>query len=490
MASKRRINYHWRLFLPIATSLCIVFGFLIFYQYHREADYRAKVFNAELDMIDSRILDAYRQDVNLRSFLSFIQQFFQGSMFEGVRISVYRDDLLYYSLGVPIPLELDDEKFKQNSTTVGSIDGVDGIRMIGRDEDSKLYFFSKVKSEDGLVTVCTAMPYSASVHDIIDIDSSVWVVILLSLMVTLIVAYLSTRVLSRNIILLREFAYNAASGGAVKKEYNFPRNELGDISREIIKFYHERNKGLEAIKKERKIAVHAIEEKIKVTRQITNNINHEIKTPVGIIRGYLESILGDPDMDAETRTRFLERMLSNVERLTALLNDISTMTRLESGADMIAVDCVNMHDLVYQIDYDLPANNLAGNMEFHFDIPLDCNISGNYSLLQGMICGLIKNASLYSGGTEIGLDLISENERFYVFRFYDNGSGVGEEHIPHLFERFYRVDTGRSRKMGGTGLGLPIVKSTIVSFGGTISVHNRSTGGLEYIFTLLKWTKN
>lgn len=197
MASKRRINYHWRLFLPIATSLCIVFGFLIFYQYHREADYRAKVFNAELDMIDSRILDAYRQDVNLRSFLSFIQQFFQGSMFEGVRISVYRDDLLYYSLGVPIPLELDDEKFKQTSTTVGSIDGVDGIRMIGRDEDSKLYFFSKVKSEDGLVTVCTAMPYSASVHDIIDIDSSVWVVILLSLMFTQSTAIMSAPLSSR-----------------------------------------------------------------------------------------------------------------------------------------------------------------------------------------------------------------------------------------------------------------------------------------------------
>lgn len=225
-----------------------------------------------------------------------------------------------------------------------------------------------------------------------------------------------------------------------------------------------------------------------MSRQMTNNINHEIKTPVGIIRGYLESILADPDMDTETRTRFLERMLSNVERLTSLLNDVSTMTRLENGADMIAVDRVNMHDLVYQIDYDLPANNLAGNMEFSFDIPLECEVSGNYSLLQGMICGLIRNAALHSGGTEIGMKLISENERFYVFSFYDNGNGVGEEHIPHLFERFYRVDTGRSRKMGGTGLGLPIVKSTIVSLGGTISVHNRSKGGLEYIFTLPKWT--
>lgn len=487
MGSRRRINYQWRLFIPIATVLCIAFSAIIYFQYKREASYRSHVLSAELDMIDSRILEAYRQDVNLRSFLSFIQQFFQGSMFEGVRVSVYRDGRLYYSLGVPIPTDMNEVDIrKRNIPQNLGIEGVEGERVLGRDDD-KLYFFSKVQSDDKRVTVLTAMPFSDKVHDVLDIDKTVWLMIALALTVTLLIAYISTRALARNVVLLREFATDAAAGKKVREDYEFPRNELGDISREILNFYHERNRGLETIQRERKIAIHAIEEKAKLSRQMTNNINHEIKTPVGIIRGYLESILGDPNMDDETRTRFLERMLTNVERLTALLNDVSTMTRLENGADMIAVDCVNMHDLVYQIDYDLPANNLAGNMKFHFDIPLDCNVSGNYSLLQGMICGLIKNASLYSGGTEIGLNMISENDRFYMFNFYDNGNGVGEEHIAHLFERFYRVDTGRSRKMGGTGLGLPIVKSTIVSFGGTISVRNRSKGGLEYIFSLPKW---
>lgn len=488
MVSKRRISYQWRLFLPIATALCIVFGLIIFYQYKREADYRAKVFNAELDIIDNRILEAYRDDVNLRSFLSFIQQFFKGSLFDGVRVSVYRDGRLYYSLGAPIPRELEEvDVLRTHNLSHGNTSENDGERLVGRDED-QVFFFSKVRSDDQRVEVCTAMPYSEHVHDAIDIDDTVWLIIVAALIVTLIVAYLATKQLSRNIRLLRDFANNAAAGGNVKMDYEFPNNELGEISREILKFYHERNKAMEAIQRERKVSIHAIEEKAKMSRQMTNNINHEIKTPVGIIRGYLESILADPDMDAETRTRFLERMLSNVERLTTLLNDVSTMTRLENGADMIAVDCVNMHDLVYQIEYDLPANNLAGNLEFHFDIPLECEVLGNYGLLQGMVCGLIKNAALYSGGTEIGMNMISENERFYVFNFYDNGNGVGEEHLAHLFERFYRVDTGRSRKMGGTGLGLPIVKSTIVSLGGTISVHNRSEGGLEYIFTLPKWT--
>lgn len=490
---KHQLSYQWRLFLPLATILCIVFGLIIYYQYKREADYRAQIFGSELEMIDNRILNTYDEDVNLRTFLNFIQKFFKGSVFEGVRVSVYFDGQLQYSLGTPIPIDNDGLTLRgyglDNSPTEGSERKIIAGRTVGSDEDGNRYLFSKTKSSDGRVTVRTAMPYSDNVHDAIDVDTTVWLVIIGCLLTTLLVTYYFTSILSRNVVLLKDFAYRATTGGRFTGEDKFPRNELGEISREIIKLYHERLKAMELIKKERKIAINAIEEKVKITRQLTNNINHEIKTPVGIIRGYLESIIADPEMDTATRNRFLDRMLMNVERLTDLLNDVSTMTRLENGADMIAVEKIDMHDLVYLIESDLPANNLSGNLEFSFDIPFECNVSGNYNLIQGMICGLIRNAALHSGGTEIGLRMISENKRFYVFSFYDNGNGVSSEHIPHLFERFYRVDTGRSRKMGGTGLGLPIVKSTIISLGGTISVHNRSTGGLEFIFTLPKWTE-
>lgn len=490
---KHQLSYQWRLFLPLATILCIVFSLIIYYQYKREADYRAQIFGSELEMIDNRILNAYDEDVNLRTFLNFIQKFFKGSVFEGVRVSVYFDGQLQYSLGTPIPIDNDGLSLRgyglDNSPTEGSERKIIAGHTVGSDEDGNRYLFSKTKSSDGRVTVRTAMPYSDNVHDAIDVDTTVWLVIIGCLLTTLLVTYYFTSILSRNVVLLKDFAYRATTGGRFTGEDKFPRNELGEISREIIKLYRERLKAMELIKKERKIAINAIEEKVKITRQLTNNINHEIKTPVGIIRGYLESIIADPEMDTATRNRFLDRMLMNVERLTDLLNDVSTMTRLENGADMIAVEKIDMHDLVYQIESDLPANNLSGNLEFSFDIPFECNVSGNYNLIQGMICGLIRNAALHSGGTEIGLRMISENKRFYVFSFYDNGNGVSSEHIPHLFERFYRVDTGRSRKMGGTGLGLPIVKSTIISLGGTISVHNRSTGGLEFIFTLPKWTE-
>ena len=126
-------------------------------------------------------------------------------------------------------------------------------------------------------------------------------------------------------------------------------------------------------------------------------------------------------------------------------------------------------------------------MKFHYNLPLECMIKGNATLLSGMISNLIKNAALHSHGTEMGLDLVVESERYYTFRFYDNGTGVDPQHLPHLFERFYRIDAGRSRKAGGTGLGLPIVKNTIEALGGSISVHNGPQGGLEFLFTLEKW---
>lgn len=483
MASRRRINYHWQLFLPIALCLCIVFGLIIWYQYKREAEYRAEMLTMQLDLINRRVLKAYNSDQDVRPLNSFLASYFEGSAYEDVRISVYQNDgRLRYSLGTPLPF--DTESF----TVVDYISTGDDERKVVSDSLGAVYFLATSRSSDGYVEVLSALPFDAEVSDVLAVDSMVWLVMMACILMTVFVSYYFTRRLSRSVTLLKDFAYRAATGGHFTGIDKFPKNELGDISREIVTLYRERENAVDQIRRERKVAIHAIEEKARVTRQMSNNINHEIKTPVGIVRGYLESILGDPDMDAETRTRFLERMLSNIDRLTNLLNDVSTMTRLENGTDKIALSKVDMYDLVYQIDYDMGANNLAGEMQFSFDIPLDCYVSGNYGLLNGMICGLIRNASMYSNGTKICLKLISESDRFYMFAFFDNGMGVPEEHIPHLFERFYRVDNGRSRKQGGTGLGLPIVRSTVITLGGTISVHNRSTGGLEFIFSLPKWT--
>ena len=194
-------------------------------------------------------------------------------------------------------------------------------------------------------------------------------------------------------------------------------------------------------------------------------------------------------MNEESRKRFIAKALEHVNRLVNLIADVSAITRLEEGGDLINTEPVNFHDLVYTLANDFEASGSLGSMTFDFDIPLGTEIMGNYNLLTGAIINLAKNAASYSKGTVCELCLTGEDDKFYTFEFRDDGVGVGEEHIPHLFERFYRVDSGRSRKAGGTGLGLPILHNTIIAHGGRISVANRQTGGLVFTFTLPK-TKN
>ncbi|MDE7237440.1 MAG: HAMP domain-containing histidine kinase, partial [Paramuribaculum sp.] len=137
----------------------------------------------------------------------------------------------------------------------------------------------------------------------------------------------------------------------------------------------------------------------------------------------------------------------------------------------------------------LTASGICGAMKFDYDIPVNCHVKGNANLLTSMLNNLAKNAILHSHGTTMGLKLVVESKRFYTFSFYDDGIGVKDEELPRLFERFYRIDAGRSRKGGGTGLGLPIVKNTVEAHGGTMSVHNRTNGGLEFVFTLHKYSE-
>jgi len=113
-------------------------------------------------------------------------------------------------------------------------------------------------------------------------------------------------------------------------------------------------------------------------------------------------------------------------------------------------------------------------------------VYGNEDLLRSIFVNLIDNSFAYSGGRDIFIDYLGKECGAYMFSFSDNGIGVEEDHLPHLFERFYRVDKGRSRKMGGTGLGLSIVKNSVLIHGGHIEVRNRVDGGLEFVFSIHK----
>lgn len=300
------------------------------------------------------------------------------------------------------------------------------------------------------------------------------------------ISYISTRYFSRNINILRSFAKKAATDNGFVPAVDFPQDELGDINRQIVRLYNQRSQAMLEQKREHEVAIHAIEEKAQAKRQLTNNINHELRTPIGVIKGYIDTIINDHDMDNDSRNHFLKKAQQHVERLANLVSDVAILTRLEDGGELVATEPLNFHDLVYTVANELNETGALNDLSFTFDIPLDCTVIGNYNILSGMINNLFRNAAAYSKGTLCELLTLNADNRFFYFEFRDNGIGVDEKHLPHLFERFYRIDSGRSRKDGGSGLGLPIVRNSIIVLGGNITVENGITGGLAFKFSLLR----
>lgn len=486
MASKRRFSFWWRLFVPMVTTSWLLVATLMAYNYHREKNYREQYIRQQLDLFGARVIQANADRLDLAEYMNFLGALLKDSRYQGLRISVFlRDDIENdlppsFYIGTPI----DKQRVANQNDFEDTHEAFEGT---GLSASGRNYYYKAVKSNDGTVQVVTALPYSASLDESLRAgDVTFWIILVILIVIATLIAYFITNTITRNINMLRDFATNANNDHVRFDETQFPHDELGDISREIVRLYRERSSAVEKGQKEHAIALHAIEEKSRIKRQMTNNINHELKTPVGVIKGYLDTVLTSDDMDEATRNYFLKRAQDNVNRLCNLLNDVSTMTRLEEGSGNIPVSQLNFHDLVFAIDNDFSTAGMTGGMTFEYDLPLDCEVMGNSNLLTSAISNLIKNAVIHSHGTAMGIRVVAQSDRYYTFSFWDNGTGVAQTHIPHLFDRFYRVDSGRSRKTGGTGLGLPIVKNIIESLGGSISVSNRSGGGLQFMFTLRK----
>ena len=229
------------------------------------------------------------------------------------------------------------------------------------------------------------------------------------------------------------------------------------------------------------------EEESRMKRQLTQNVSHELKTPVSSIQGYLETILSNPDLDPERCRFFLERCYSQSTRLTGLLRDISVLNRLDEASALFDLTEVNIPKLIAEIEKECSQEMEIRHITTEVILPGNPTIIGNNSLLYSIFRNLYDNAIAYAGiGITVTIECFREDENFYYFSFSDTGVGVAEEHLNRLFERFYRVDKGRSRKLGGTGLGLAIVKNAVLFHGGTIFAKNNVHKGLEFVFTLQK----
>lgn len=229
------------------------------------------------------------------------------------------------------------------------------------------------------------------------------------------------------------------------------------------------------------------EAQARIKRQLTQNISHELKTPVSSIQGYLETILETPDIPHEMEQKFLQRCYAQSNRLTHLLQDISSLNRMDGASQMIDMEAVDIAVIVRNIQREMALLLEERNMHVDNQLPEHLPMTGNSSLLCSVFTNLFSNAISYAGeGRTITIKCFRDDGNYYYFSFADNGVGVASEHLSRLFERFYRVDKGRSRKLGGTGLGLAIVKNAIHLHGGSISAKIALGGGLEFVFSLKK----
>lgn len=229
--------------------------------------------------------------------------------------------------------------------------------------------------------------------------------------------------------------------------------------------------------------------------ELSHNVAHELKTPVASILGYLETILDarkSGNISDEQMTHFLERSYSQSQRLNNLVQDISILNKMSENRDVVK-EYIDVSKLVRDILDEVALKLELQKMTVENRLPHELKIYCNQSMIYSIFRNLIDNALAYAGqGSKVEISFFrppidggTKDSTSYYFSFADNGPGIPEEHLARIFERFYRVDKGRSRKLGGTGLGLAIVKNAVLLHGGNITAHNRPEGGLEFVFTLV-----
>ena len=428
MASAIKRSYHKRLFVQlIAFSWAMVLCFIGF-QYVREQEYKSEFLNAQLQQYNQHLLMAVEAGEPFEEYIAT-----HNKPFDELRISIITlSGAVVYDNTISLD-SLDNHRGRPevvNALVKGS--GYNISRQ--STSDGREYFYSATRGER--VVIRTAIPYSSTLQDLLQADWSFLAVMISITFMVSIVAFFTTRKLGKDI--------------------------------ERVNHYE------------------AEQERNRLKRQLTNNINHELKTPVASMQVCLETLLSGINLSEDKRQELIERCYANTERLRRLLRDVSLITRMEDGSQLIVKENVIINNIIAEVADELEIMPEEERLTLHADFNEQVIIEGNLSLIGSIFRNLTENAIAYSGGKNIYISLVENNDKMCKIRFEDDGCGVEDKQLSRLFERFYRIDKGRSRQMGGTGLGLAIVKHAVQYHGGVINVSNRPTGGLRFEFTLHK----
>ncbi|MBR3977605.1 MAG: sensor histidine kinase [Bacteroidaceae bacterium] len=431
MASATKMSFHKQLFLQLIAFSWVMALCFIGYQYIREKEYKSEFLSAQLQQYNSHLLAAVEDGESYEEYIASHEKPFDDLRVTLIALSgsvVYDNTISADSL----------DNHRSRPEIADALQHGSGYH-IGRQSasDGREYFYSATRGKR--VIVRTAIPYSNTLNDLLEADWSFLVVMISIALAMSVIAYFTTRKLGKDI--------------------------------ERVNHYE------------------AEQEKNRIKRQLTNNINHELKTPVASIQVCLETLLSGISLSDEKRQELVERCYMHNERLRRLLGDVSLITRLEDGSSLISREKVIINEIITEIAEELSIMPDSERLTLHADFNNEVAVIGNSFLIGSIFRNLTENAIAYSEGKNIYISLLENNDKACRIRFEDDGKGVKHEQLPHLFERFYRVDKGRSRQKGGTGLGLAIVKHAVQFHGGAITATNRPGGGLRFDFTLSKGNK-
>ncbi len=223
----------------------------------------------------------------------------------------------------------------------------------------------------------------------------------------------------------------------------------------------------------------------QVRTDFAANVSHELKTPLTSIRGFVETLQAGAIENPEMARKFLNIIMMETERLTRLINDILSISKLESGNDEVATERIRLDKKAYDVCEMLSIHAQEKQVTLNYRLNSEpVFIIGNPDRVEQLLINLTENAIKYNKPGGSVTVQVFKSDREANITISDTGIGIAEENLPRLFERFYRVDKGRSRQMGGTGLGLAIVKHIVRSMNGEIEVHSKLGEGTEFLITL------
>ncbi|MCD7710573.1 MAG: sensor histidine kinase, partial [Porphyromonadaceae bacterium] len=317
MASKSRFSYAQRLFALLLLFTCILVGSFLVFQYDREKQFKVEMVNNRLQALNEQLMDALGRGEPLDLLVRQLQ-----SRYPDVRVTLIdtTGTVLY---DFPDAWKEDTiPNHRHRAEVMQAIEERSGYTIRRFSGNGTGDYFYSATCEGGLV-VRTALPYNLSLIKLLGPDLTfLWIMLGITL-VLCIAAYFVTWRIGQSVRRLQEFATVASRNERIERGKPFPADELGEISEHIVALYSQLQQTIADRNREHALVLHEEQEKIRLKRQLTNNINHELKTPVSAIQGYLETLMNNGGMDEKTRRLFIEKSYKQSERLCRLLHDIS-----------------------------------------------------------------------------------------------------------------------------------------------------------------------